>query len=94
MREAVAWAKGEDIEARSVKVKVPTSVDVGAVRHKLGLTQSQFADAFGFTVSSVRNWEQGHRAPEGAARVLLTVIARKPRAVLDALREEGLLERA
>lgn len=94
MREAVAWAKGDDIEARKVKVTVPSKVDVVAVRHRLGLTQSQFADAFGFTVASVRNWEQGHRAPEGAARVLLTVIAKRPKAVLEALQEEGLLKRA
>ena len=50
------------------------------------MTQDQFAGTFGFTLHAVRNWEQGKRTPEGAARVLLLVIAREPAAVVRALR--------
>jgi putative transcriptional regulator len=58
---------------------------VAATREKLGLSQGEFATAFGVSVGTVRNWEQGRRTPEGPALVLLTVIDRAPRAVLRAI---------
>ena len=67
-------------------VKVPLSVDVQAIRHKLGLSQREFALRFGFSLGTVRNWEQGHRGPEGSARALLTIIDREPEAVERALK--------
>lgn len=68
-----------------IAVVPPDSVDVRAIREKLGLSQTDFAARFGFTPSSVRQWEQGRRQPQGPARILLTVIAREPRAVARAL---------
>jgi putative transcriptional regulator len=62
-------------------------IDVRSLRQTLGLSQSQFASRFGFTAATVRNWEQGRTKPEGAARVLLAVIAHHPEAVEDALRK-------
>ncbi len=70
--------------ARKVRAK-DLSQDVRALRQHLGLSQREFAARFGFSVSSVRNWEQGHRQPEGPARILLQVIAREPDAVTRAL---------
>src|SRR5208283_4335443 len=32
-----------------------------------------------FSLDSIQNWEQGHRQPEGPARILLAVIAKNPR---------------
>ena len=60
-------------------------VDVVATRERLGLSQAEFATAFGVSVSTVRNWEQGRRTPEGPAVVLLTVIEKAPRTVLRAI---------
>ena len=37
------------------------------------MTQQEFA--VGFSTGTVRNWEQGHRQPDRAARILLTVVA-------------------
>lgn len=85
MREAVAFAKGEPVPVRKTVVEVPAHVDVRAVRERMGLTQEAFARRFGFAVGSIRNWEQGHRQPDGPARVLLKVIERYPDAVLAAL---------
>jgi putative transcriptional regulator len=62
----------------------PAAVDVRAIRARTGLSQTQFARRFGFTVSAVREWEQGRRQPEAAARVLLLVIASRPE-VVDAV---------
>ena len=56
-----------------------------AIRRSLGLSQESFALRFGFTASAVRDWEQGRRQPERAARVLLMVIEREPEAVTRAL---------
>lgn len=59
--------------------------DIKALRGRLGLTQEQFARRFGFSVETIRNYEQGHRQPTGPARVLLRVIASEPDAVTRAL---------
>ena len=65
---------------------IPAAIDVKAIRGKLGMTQKEFAGRFGFPLGTLRNWERGHRRPEGAARAFLTVIARHPEAVMDALK--------
>ncbi|MBI1774507.1 MAG: helix-turn-helix domain-containing protein [Proteobacteria bacterium] len=59
--------------------------DVRGIRRRLGLSQAAFAARFGFTVQTVRNYEQGHRRPAGPARVLLRVVASEPDAVTRAL---------
>ncbi len=63
----------------------PAVVDVRAIRARTGLSQTQFARRFGFSSSSVREWEQGRRQPEAAARVLLLVIASRPEVVDEVL---------
>jgi putative transcriptional regulator len=66
-------------------VQVPATVDVAAIRHRLALTQSEFAARFGFSPGNVRNWEQGHREPDGVARVYLKIIENHPKVVDEAL---------
>jgi len=85
LEEALADAKGEPSGLRHRVVMVPEAVDVKAIRSRLGMSQSQFARTFGFRLGTLQNWERGHRRPEGAARVLLTVIERRPEAVLESL---------
>ncbi len=86
LNEAVDWAEGKIVQARVTTVNVP-DVDVRALRRKLGLSQSQFADRFGFQPATLRNWEQGRTRPDGPARVLLAVISCHPEAVEDALKK-------
>lgn len=85
MRQAAAYAKGQKVEVRQSIIKTPAAVDVKAIRERLGLSQAEFAHRFGFTVDSVQNWEQGHRKPQGPARVLLKVIEKRPDAVMQSL---------
>ena len=59
--------------------------DVKAIRARLKKSQSAFAAMIGVSVSTLQNWEQGRRVPEGPARALLKVAAEKPRAVAQAL---------
>jgi len=63
----------------------PASVDVRAIRETTGMSQTQFARRFGFSASAVREWEQGRRRPEAAARTLLLVIASRPEVVAEVL---------
>jgi len=88
MENAVAHVEGRKRAKREtvVAVRIPERVDVRAIRQKLGLTQQEFAARFGFTVKSIRNWEQEGRQPEGAARAYLLVIDRVPKVVEKALR--------
>jgi len=60
--------------------------DVKKIRASLHRSQAQFAQMIGVSISTLRNWEQGRRVPEGPARALLRVAARNPKAVAEALR--------
>jgi putative transcriptional regulator len=55
------------------------------LRRRLGMTQEAFAAALRIPVATLRNWEQGRNAIEPAARSLLLIVARNPRAALAAL---------
>ncbi len=81
-REALAYAQGE---RDGFVAHVPEQIDVKAVRRKVGLSQAKFATQFGFSIDAVRNWEQGRRQPDVAARAFLMVIEREPDAVRRAL---------
>jgi putative transcriptional regulator len=72
------------------RVRVPERVDVKAIRTGLGMSQQEFAGRFGFSVNTLRHWEQGTRTPEGAARAYLRVIDRAPKAVQKALQRQRL----
>ncbi len=83
--DALAYAHGNKKKGRPTTVHVPEHVDVKAIRNSLKLSQDKFAKRFGFSVATVRDWEQGRRRPEGPARALLTVIEHEPEAVERAL---------
>ena len=85
LEQAIAIAKGEG-RAAIYRVHVPPEVDVRAIRLRLGLTQQVFAARFGFSINTLRHWEQGKRQPEGPTRAYLLVIDRAPKAVQKALR--------
>jgi len=84
LEEAVSYAKGQ-ADAEAYRVHVPEAIDVKAIRAKLGMTQEEFAARFGFSVNTLRHWEQGLRQPEGPTRAYLLVIDRAPKAVQKAL---------
>jgi len=87
LEQAVAFAKGTAKEGTYV-VHIPPEIDVRAIRGRLGLTQQEFADRFGFNIDMLRHWEQGRRVPKGPTRAYLMVIDREPDAVQRALRTE------
>ena len=85
MEEAVAIVRGKKEPAR-VHLSADT-IDVRAIRERLGVSRRAFAERFGLAVAAVRDWEQGLRRPDPAARVLLMVIARSPGVVAAAVKE-------
>jgi len=84
LEQAIAYARGEAKEG-TYRVHVPGEIDVRAIRTKLRMTQEEFAGRFGFSVNTLRHWEQGKRQPEGPTRAYLLVIDRAPKAVQKAL---------
>jgi putative transcriptional regulator len=60
--------------------------DVRGIRKRMNLTQKEFAGRFQLSLTVLRDWEQKRTVPDQAARTLLRVIARNPRAVETALR--------
>ncbi len=84
MKEAVAIARGE-MPSNAYRVHIPAQVDVKAIRLSLGLSQVSFATRFGLSLHTLRNWEQGKRQPDPAARAYLKVIEKAPETVCEAL---------
>ncbi|AKC83035.1 hypothetical protein IMCC26134_10060 [Verrucomicrobia bacterium IMCC26134] len=84
IREAGSYLRGNKKAAARVDHIDPESV--AAIRARLHLSQTEFSTAFGISPATFLNWEQGHRQPTGAARVLLLVAAQNPKAVLYAVR--------
>jgi len=82
LKEAIAHARGE--------IKLPTytypaRVNVKAIRAKSGLSQSEFANRYGFNVRTLQEWEVGRAQPPSAVRAYLIVIDDAPDVVAAAL---------
>ncbi len=58
---------------------------VCVIRRALKLSQEEFAAHFHIPVGTLRDWEQGRKEPDAAARAYLRVIAREPDTVRKAL---------
>lgn len=63
--------------------RMTTFPAIGDIRERTGLSQSAFATLLGVSVRTLQEWEQGRRAPSGAARTLLMIAAKNPRALVD-----------
>ncbi len=88
LKEVAAHRSGE-ITLPSRYVDVPPSVDVKAIRTRLKLSQSEFADRFYFPIRTLQDWELGRNQPLSPIRAYLLVIANNPKMVERALRGPG-----
>ena len=75
----------EKTEKQECGLQLPSVIDVVAIRKRAGLSQPAFAARIGVPVATLRNWEQGHRKPQGPARVLLALLDRNTRIVEETL---------
>ena len=76
LKEAIAHAHGEALVPIH-EIEIPEA-DVQAIRARTGLSQAEFAKSIGVKKSTLLNWEQQRRSPEGPARVLLALIDKDP----------------
>jgi putative transcriptional regulator len=58
---------------------------VRVIRRALQRSQDEFSARFNSPIGTLRDWEQGRKAPDAAARAYLVVIGRNPDAVTQAL---------
>ena len=86
LEEALSIAKGDVAPPRLV---VPDNLDVTAVRSRTAFSQHEFAAAFGFTVTQVKDWEQGRSRPTGGNRAYLMLIRDDPAKVREMLAAAG-----
>jgi putative transcriptional regulator len=82
VRQAGAIRRGEREPSRITEF---APLDVRTIREGLGKSQSEFARMIGVSLSTLQNWEQGRRRPQGPARALLKVASQAPDAVAAAL---------
>lgn len=83
LTEALAVARRQ---AEPYRLHVPPELDVRAIRAKTGMTQKDFAAAFGFGLDQLKQWEQGRVRPVQALRAYLMLIEDNPSGMLDALK--------
>jgi putative transcriptional regulator len=75
----------EDGETSARTPRLADVITPQVLRKRLNMTQDEFAKALRIPVATLRNWEQGRNAIDPAARSLLIVVARNPKAALAAL---------
>jgi putative transcriptional regulator len=86
VREGGAILRGEKPASRAFTMEKP---DVQQIRNSFHLSQSEFAPLLGISVDTLQNWEQGRRAPQGPARILLQVAAKHPEALWDVVQQNS-----
>jgi putative transcriptional regulator len=72
-----------EADPKTYRVHVPPASTRSAIRTKLKMSQTAFAARFGILPSTLPDWEQNRRHPDGGARVPLIVIDKEPDAVID-----------
>lgn len=75
-------------EMKARKIARVTEVEVNEVvqaRQGTGLTQAEFAAALSISKRTLQEWEQGRRAPSGAAQALIRIARTHPEIVREAL---------
>ncbi len=82
LTEAIDHSRGKPVKAVIHQLK---PVEVQRIRKRTGMSQTEFAAAFGVSVATLRHWERGDRKPRGPALALLNAIGRRPKAVMEAL---------
>jgi putative transcriptional regulator len=62
---------------------------IRTLRRALHLTQEEFAEQFKIPLGTLRDWEQGRKEPDTAAKAYLRVIASDPDAVRKAFKKRA-----
>lgn len=84
--EQMGRAIPASVRKRLIAGEIEGGEEIALLRRFVGLSQTEFADAMGISVHTLRNWEQGRRRPQGPAIGLLRIAARHPRIIRENLR--------
>jgi putative transcriptional regulator len=79
-RRALSDPDGKPLTEKDLK-RLKRSPKVRIIRMAQGLSQEEFAQAYGIPVATLRDWEQGRREPDQSAKSFLAVIQEMPRQV-------------
>jgi len=85
MEAVLGIVQGKVKPAAVHKFSASVALDVRKIRAATGLSRAEFARRYALDPRALQDWEQGRRRPDRAARAYLTVIARRPDAVEEAL---------
>ena len=86
VQEAGKIMRGELPAAQAHEIPEP---EVKRIREQIGFSQAKFATLIGVSIRTIQNWEQGHRRPTGAAKVLLRLVQADPEAIFKNLHAAG-----
>ncbi len=85
LREALAWKRGA-AALETIHLDPMPPERIRSIYKSVARSAKDFEQKFGIPVGTLNNWLQGRRNPDPASRAYLTVIARNPEAVAQALR--------
>ena len=77
----------EMMSDKRARVHDPELTSVTVARHKMNMSQSEFATLLGVSKRTLQDWEQGRRDPSGAAQTLIEVAKQHPEVLLKVLKE-------
>jgi len=83
MQQAARHASGRKVPG--MRVTVVEMPDVKAIRRSLRMSQHRFALTYRIPLATLKNWEQGRRAPDAPAAAYLRAIQRRPKEVMEAV---------
>lgn len=83
MGEELVEAVKEAIENPKSMTVYRRGIDIKSIRKSLGLSQSQFAQTYGFNLETLRKWEQGAHSPDQAVISYISCIFKKPKVIAN-----------
>lgn len=84
LQEAVDFMNGT-ADPSKVRVFIPDEINTKKMREKLGMSQEEFAEQFGFDLRLFQAWEVGRRVPTGVAKNFLILLSHEPELVRTTL---------
>jgi putative transcriptional regulator len=82
LTDAINHAKGNSSQVIEHK---QNAINVKEIRAKTGLSQQRFCTSLGVSITTLRHWEKGFSTPRGAAKVLLKIVEKNPKMIMDAI---------
>lgn len=76
LNEGLKYVRGEKAKASVYVVLSPA--DIKAIRHKVQLSQKEFAEQFNVPIDTLKGWEQGKRSLDAAQSNYLRLIEADP----------------